>query len=617
MDVHIRELEAENFDVLRKLFNTAYFVCKEEMSFSSFPSLIRLQKKNGSDLKRLGSYCNDQACRRFVPFLAEAVREKINETISDAEVLTVLYDGATDASVGEVEIVYVRVIRAGEVKEFFCGLTDIEHAHAQGVFQAVDKALTDKVGENWKAKLIGAGSDGARVNIGRNNSVATRMQEDREYVVIGHCVSHRLEIGVVDAIRDNPYMAIVQDMLKKIYKHYHYSPKALRELRAIAESLDETVLKPTRLGGTRWTPHLNQALKKLVKSYNVILAHFEHVSEGGPGAATAEVKGRAKFLTTKLRDWRVLRFIFFMQDMLDVISRLSLDFQKADATCVDFLDSLERANLELVMLQQQPGESLQTFIDELQIDANNQCKYRENILSHYNPDQGFQDLQRVVDSVMNRINGRLENQNDPSKRIFQAARIFDLKIWPQTRNGLAAFGNAEIRVLADHFAPVLARMECAVDALQHEWAGVKAHFGQRLARPDELPKMSSLLRTHRNRDDFKNILMLVEIVFVLPVSSSVCERGFSAVKRIKSDWRSSLTTQMMNHLLTISIEGESTDDYVADRAVQLWWEGGDRHRRPQFLPANMQAEDENEDDEDELRNYLLGVEPQPDAAVGP
>jgi hypothetical protein len=43
--------------------------------------------------------------------------------------------------------------------------------------------------------------------------------------------------------------------------------------------------------------------------------------------------------------------------------------------------------------------------------------------------------------------------------------------------------------------------------------------------------------------------MLIETVLVLPISSAICERGFSAVKRIKSDWRSNLRTETMNHLL--------------------------------------------------------------------
>ncbi|KAH3893531.1 hypothetical protein DPMN_017678 [Dreissena polymorpha] len=41
------------------------------------------------------------------------------------------------------------------------------------------------------------------------------------------------------------------------------------------------------------------------------------------------------------------------------------------------------------------------------------------------------------------------------------------------------------------------------------------------------------------KETFKNEIMLVEIILCIPVSSAVCEIGFSAMARIKSDWRAS------------------------------------------------------------------------------
>ena len=64
MDLMLNGIRRDHMEVMKKLFLTAYCVLKEEMPFTSFPSLLRLQKRNGSDLKRLDSYCNDQACRR-------------------------------------------------------------------------------------------------------------------------------------------------------------------------------------------------------------------------------------------------------------------------------------------------------------------------------------------------------------------------------------------------------------------------------------------------------------------------------------------------------------------------------------------------------------------------
>ena len=52
----------------------------------------------------------------------------------------------------------------------------------------------------------------------------------------------------------------LRDMLQSIYKHYHYSPKALNELRELAEVMGEKIHKPGNLKGTRWVPHLHRAL---------------------------------------------------------------------------------------------------------------------------------------------------------------------------------------------------------------------------------------------------------------------------------------------------------------------------------------------------------------------
>lgn len=72
-------------------------------------------------------------------------------------------------------------------------------------------------------------------------------------------------------------------------------------------------------------------------------------------------------------------------------------------------------------------------------------------------------------------------------------------------------------------------------------------------------------------DQFSHIRVTVKIMLVLPMSSYSCERGISAMKCIKSDWRSSLSTSMMNSLLLISVHGPDTEHYMAERAGSKWW----------------------------------------------
>lgn len=170
----------------------------------------------------------------------------------------------------------------------------VKHAHAEGVLEAIETSM-DSIdpGWDWKRRLIATGSDGASVNLEKNRSVTAFLKRDIPYMIPMHCVNHRLELGVLDAIRnrDGQLLSDVKSMLVMIHKHYHYSAKALRELRMIAEAMETKMIKPANLEGSRWMPHLSGSLEALVKSYSIIVAHFKDTVEGGKG--TADVQGRA------------------------------------------------------------------------------------------------------------------------------------------------------------------------------------------------------------------------------------------------------------------------------------------------------------------------------------
>ena len=64
-----------------------------------------------------------------------------------------------------------------------------------------------------------------------------------------------------------------------------------------------------------------------------------------------------------------------------------------------------------------------------------------------------------------------------------------------------------------------------------------------------------------------------------------CRDEFAAVgvrKRVKNDWRYCLSNDSLNALLRISIDGPSTEDFVADQALELWWNQTESSRRPNF-----------------------------------
>ena len=116
---------------------------------------------------------------------------------------------------------------------------------------------------------------GAAVNMGKKTGVAAKLKaakfkEETGHLLSIHCVAHRLELGMVDAIKAQPGIKKLQEVLHYLYMQYHYSPKALRELRVLEDALEDKVLKPTNLKGARWLPYIYKATQVVVQ-----LIHFQ------------------------------------------------------------------------------------------------------------------------------------------------------------------------------------------------------------------------------------------------------------------------------------------------------------------------------------------------------
>ena len=84
-------------------------------------------------------------------------------------------------------------------------------------------------------------------------------------------------------------------------------------------------------------------------------------------------------------------------------------------------------------------------------------------------------------------------------------------------------------------------------------------------------------------EKFCNVLMLIEILLVLAMSIACCERGFSCMNRINTQYRSRLDTVALDSLLRIGVEGVASTEFEPQRAIALWWNPGERARRPHFV----------------------------------
>lgn len=89
------------------------------------------------------------------------------------------------------------------------------------------KRSVEKVGIPWEdflGKLVGMGSDGASVMLGKNNGVAAKLRVLQPAMVAVHCYAHKLELAFKDAIKHVPLDSKVTTcLLQGLYYLYHNS----------------------------------------------------------------------------------------------------------------------------------------------------------------------------------------------------------------------------------------------------------------------------------------------------------------------------------------------------------------------------------------------------------
>ncbi|KAF4097028.1 hypothetical protein G5714_022997 [Onychostoma macrolepis] len=404
-----------------------------------------------------------------------------------------------------------------------------------GIYAASKKAfvaLGDQC-SNWQEKIIALGADGA-ANLGSKGGVITLLQQEAgDHIVPFHCMPHRLELAMLSVQRDNPMMGQLYDLLHLIWKTYHFSPKSMRELRVIWADLGVNVLMPSGVKGTRWLPHVSRALETFLKpgQFTAVYYHMDHLVGS---SANADIAGRATKVKKSMEDATFVAFCCLIADVFSGISKLSLLLQRNEII------------MEAMVARPKPSGRLSEFLADIRLQRRQQ------------QEEGEMAIYKFQESA---------SESDTTKAV-KCFNIFNHDSWPENQEDLVDHGADDLAFLLDHFSTVLRRNGVNTELAKKEFVGLKL--------------LILMLTREPYCSEYENILHLVHIMLVLPVSAAVYGRGFSAQKRIKSDTRASLHSDTVEYLIRISVEGPSLEDFDARESVASWFSKGQRSRRPNY-----------------------------------
>jgi hypothetical protein len=441
------------------------------------------------------------------------------------------------------------------------------------------------------------GTDGAAVNTGRSNGLIALLTRDGMPWLKGvWCVAHQLELGLLDCFKHEKLLQDVKELLQGVYKQYKYSPKALRELREIAEALEEKVLVPSNILGTRWTPHMHRALESLLNNnFHALYVYFDNCAEAR-GASDIMV-GRSRNIRNKLRSYKFLLFMHLMLDILTAAKFVSLKFQSNDCTLSSATDSIVTFIMEIQSLHQH-APNLHRFEQSIEKETVDSCdsedvsegedpsevvgklKWKDvELTSHASTRRNFEELKmQLLTDTVEYISSRFGIFKDDD--VLSALQVLDPSNWPESEYELPPYGVKELETIMDFYQPFIQNMGFSAIHARHEWSELKVFGSRRLPR-DSARFWYKVLVDYKDR--FPNLSIVAEIMLCLPLNTACCERAFSAMKKIKHDWRASLTPTTLSTLMRISQEGVAIKDFDPEPAMQYWWTSGQRSKRPSYV----------------------------------
>ena len=524
----------------------------------------------------------------MVKVMALRILREIAANLQSSSFFTVMVDETTDVSNVEQVVVCLRWVNEGfEIREEFVGLYEVASTGAEIIYTVITDVLL--LLNLSISKIRGQCYDGAATMSGAKSGVATRLSAAEPRAVFTHCYGHSLNLACVDTIKRCKLMQDALDTTREITKLIKRSPvrnaifKQLKEeLASDSESPGIRVLCPTR-----WTVRAD-ALKSILDNFNVLL---ELWTESLEGVKDTEMKARIQGVAAQM-----MKFDYFFGVSLGLMilrhtDNLSRMMQKADmsaaegqvitAMTVSTLRSLRNDASFDLFWQNITASAENLKIDHPALPRRRKAPRRfddgpapilQETVGHYFREIYFEAFDLTTSCIEDRF-------NQPGYKTYANVQALLLKAagvqqYQEELQFILAFYGADFDSLL-----LPTHLEIFSNSFPVEGKVVLSDILNffRVCTPGQLELMSQVSK-------------LVRLMLVMPATNAESERSFSAVRRIKTYLRSTMSQQRLNHLMLLHIHKSLTDDLNLVDVANDFIAGHDHRKHvfgTEFKPADL------------------------------
>ncbi|XP_051793984.1 E3 SUMO-protein ligase KIAA1586-like [Acanthochromis polyacanthus] len=329
---------------------------------------------------------------------------------------------------------------------------------------------------------------------GKNTGVATRLTARYPNLFTWHCMNHRVELAVSDAVSEVQTVNHFKVFMEKIHNLYSQSNKSARDLLEAAQEVSSQVLSIGRVLSTGWVAISFRSVKAVWRSYEALNRHFENAA----GDQTRNTKERQTYrgLAHCLQSQEFLHDLGLMYDVLSELSNLSQQLQAHSVTLLKADEFLRRTIRGLVSFKNSPGEKSE---EALQAQASG---HFGTVSLHSNAKFSPINAKQFLQSLINNMEKRLSFEGE----MLRDLSVLDTSTWPLSPG--IRHGELQVKRVSKRFG-----------LCEEQTVHGMREF---LEHPDKKPG---------------SLIPLIRCMQTIPCSTAECERGFS-LNNICTDTRS-------------------------------------------------------------------------------
>jgi len=545
---------------------------------SNFHQLLLLRANDDSNIldimkRKTNKYTDHSIQDELIKYMAFSHLRRIAADIKEACYFALEADEVTDSSNKEQLVVCLRWVDSGfEAHEDFVGLHHVDDITTDTIVHALKDTLTRLT---LSLSMCRAQCYDGAANM---KKVASEIKSTEPHALYLHCYGHSLNLAVSDTFKNVKCLCDAMDMALEICKLLKYSPRRDAIFHKLHQQLSPEVPGIRNLCPTRWTVRAS-SLESIRLNYCTLDATWD---EAFDVATQSDVKARINGVKAKMKDFDFLFGIMLAERILKHTDNLSKTLQ---ATAMSAVEAWDISKLCVGVFKKLRSDcSFDQFwelskITQANLKVNDPAlprkrkrprRYESDSESYHPPDakQHYKEIYfQVIDSAIVTIENRFQQKDYQTyssleQLVIKAALKKD---YSRELNEIVTFYASDFnKSELETQLELLGQLNIPVSGHQLQFHDIQKCF-QSLA-----PAQLSLL---------SQVALLVKLILLMPATNAVSERSASALRRVKTYLRTTMTQMRLNNVMVLHIHKHLTDTVDVTAILTEFSTANDERRR--------------------------------------